>query len=104
MKRTHEEILPEKMIQGLKVLGNLDESAIVYTSRGLKFAFENSMKANFCQIIEYHDDYLVEFRKKTDNIIEGKKNILVSECIIKPQELIEHFENKTGIFITFMGI
>lgn len=103
MKTSHEDILPETMVESLKTLANLDESAIVYTSRGLKFTFENSLRANYCQIIEYHDGYIVELRKKTDNIIEGKQNLLVSEAIIKPQELQSHFEDKTGIYLSYLG-
>ncbi len=104
MKRLHEDILPEQMIQGLKALGNLDESSIVYTSRGLKFTFENSMKANYCQIIEYHDGIILELRKKTDNIIEGKKNILVFEKVIKTSELMATFEERTGIYLNYLGL
>ena len=98
-----EEIIPEPMKESLKVLAGVNEEDIIYTSRGLKFTFENSLRANYCQIIEYHDNFLVEFRKKTDSIMEGKQNTLVSEEIVKPQELQEHFENKTGIYISFMN-
>jgi len=96
--------LPETMIESLKVLGNLKEEEIEYTTRGLKFTFENSMQANYCQIIEYHDSYIVELRKKSDNLIEGKMDILVSEEVINPENLIEHFENCTGIYISYLEV
>lgn len=99
-----ENIIPQLMAESLKTLAGVNKEDIVYTSRGLKFTFENSLRANFCQIINYHDNYLVEFRKRTDNLLEGKKNLLISEEIIKPQELQEHFENKTGIYLSFMGV
>ena len=96
-------ILPQPMIESLKALAGLDETKIEYTSRGLKFTFENSLAANYCQIIEYHDNIIVEFRKKTDNIIEGKLNRLVSEEIIPRDSLQEYFESATGIYLSYLG-
>ncbi len=102
MKQSQEYIIPEKMKMALEALAGVKNEDIEYTSRGLRFNFSNSLVANYCQIIEYHDDYLVEFRKKSDNIIEGTSNLLVSEKIIKPQELQDHFENLTGIYLSYI--
>jgi len=97
-------IIKEDMKKQLKILAGVNEDDYKITDRGIEFNFDNSLKANYCRIIEYHDNYIIEFRKKSDNLIEGKQNILVSEEVITQERLQEHFENKTGIYLSFMGI
>jgi len=97
-------IIKKDMKKQLNILAGVNEDDYKFTERGIEFNFDNSLKANYCRIIEYHDRYIVEFRKKFDNIIEGKQNILVSEEVITPERLQEHFENKTGIYLSFMGV
>lgn len=97
-----ETIIPELMKESLATLAGVQPEDYTYTKRGVKFTFENSMQANYCQIIEYHDKFLVEVRKKTDNILEGRKDLLVSEKIIERTSLIEHFENVTGVYLSYL--
>jgi len=88
------------MKKSLMVLANVNEYN--NTERGVNFTFENSLKCNYCNIIEYHDKYIIEFRKKTDDIIQGKQNKLVYEDIIPRENLQETFENITGIYISYL--
>ena len=94
--------LNEKMKTNLETLAGVYEEDYTKTDRGIKFSFKNSLQANFCHIVEYHDKYIVEFRKIADNPIEGSYNILVSEDIIEPENLQEHFENVTGIYLSYL--
>ena len=86
----------------LEVLAGVNEDDYNYTERGIKFEFKNSMVANKCQIIEFHDKILVEFRKESNNLIEGTYNKLVSETIIEKHELQEFFESQTGIYLSYI--
>lgn len=95
-------IMSEEMKNKLEVLAGVNEEDYTYTERGIKFNFKNSLRANVCQIIEYHDKIIVELRKETDNILEGTYNKLVSEKIIDKSDLMEHFENMTGIYLSYV--
>ncbi len=98
------EILTEDLKQKLKVLAGVNESDIIYTDRGFKFTFERSLQANYCRVVQYHDNVIVEMRKKTDNLLEGQLDILVSEKIIKPQEFNEHFQDVSGVYLDYLGL
>ena len=95
-------IMSEEMKSKLEVLAGVNENDYTYTERGIKFNFKNSLRANVCQIIEYHDKIIVELRRQSDNILEGTYNKLVSEKIIDKSELMEHFENETGVYLSYI--
>ncbi len=98
------DFISEDVQSKLKLLANVSEDSYEITDRGIRFTFENSLQANQCQLIKYHDKFIVEFRKKTDNILEGFMNQLVFEDVIREQEFQQIFENKTGIYLSFLGI
>ncbi len=92
-------------VQGkLETMAGVKTNSYTMTDRGIKFTFENSLQANQCQIIKYHDRFIIEFRRKTDSIIEGKMDRLVFEDVIKPDEFQQIFENVTGIYLSFLGL
>lgn len=97
-----EGLISDTMKERLKTLAEVDEDSYSYTERGIKFSFANSRAANTCQIIEYHDKIIVEFRKIADNILEGTYNKLVSETVIDKKDLLEFFEEKTGIYLSYI--
>lgn len=97
-------MIPENMVKSLGILAGVKPEDYKVTERGVEFKFENSLQTNRCKIIKYHNNYIVEFRKITDNLIEGFSNQLVSETVIKPENLLEHFENKTGIYLSFLEL
>lgn len=96
-------IITEETKGLLETLAGVKEEDYTITERGIKFNFNNSLQANYCQIIEYHDNYLVEFRKIASNLIEGNYNRLVSEKVILKEDFQSHFENTTGIYLSFLG-
>ncbi len=95
-------LLEEKTKSLLETLAGVQEENYTITERGLKFDFNNSLIANYCQIIEYHDNYLVEFRKIASNLIEGNYNKLVSERVIKKDDFQNYFESETGIYLSYL--
>ena len=97
-----ESILNAKLLQILETLAGVQEQDIKILDNGFKFQFERSLKANFCRVVRYHDNVIVEFRKQTNNLIEGKQDILVYEASIKPQEFSNVFENVTGIYLSYI--
>lgn len=97
-----EEIMPQDLKDRLETLAGVTESDYTYSERGIKFDFDNSQFANRCQIIEYHDKIIVEFRKEMDSIIEGTYNKLMSEEVIEKENLLEYFETKTGIYLSYI--
>jgi len=96
-----ENILDKKLLDKLETFANLSEEDITITENGFKFEFDRSLKANFCRVVRYHDNVIVEFRNRTDNLIEGTMDTLVSEKIIKPQEFKDVFEDVTGIYLSW---
>jgi hypoxanthine-guanine phosphoribosyltransferase len=107
MKRQITEVsdyINEDVQSKLSLLAGVNEDSYEFSERGIRFTFENSLQANQCQLIKYHDKYIVEFRKKTDNLLEGKMDVLVFEDVIDPRKFQEIFENVTGIYLSFMGL
>ncbi len=101
---TIKDFISEDVQDKLKLLAGVNEDSYILSDRGVKFTFENSLQANQCQLIMYHDKFIVEFRKKTNNILEGTMDQLVFEDVIKPEQFLEMFESKTGIYLSFLGI
>ena len=98
------DFISEDVQSKLETMAGVKTSSYTMTDRGIKFTFENSLQANQCQIIKYHDRFIIEFRKKTDSIMEGKMDQLVFEDVIKPAEFQQVFENVTGIYLSFLGL
>ena len=98
------DFISEDVQNKLEILSNVKTDNYTTTDRGIKFTFENSLQANQCQIIKYHNRIIVEFRKKTDNLIEGKVDRLVFEDVIKPQEFQTVFESVTGVYLSYLGL
>lgn len=97
------ELISEKTKDLLETLAGVKEDDYCITERGVKFEFANSLRANQCQIIEYHNNYLVEFRKVASNLIEGNYNKLISERVIPKEDFQEYFESETGIYLSYLG-
>ncbi len=99
-----EDFVPVALQKLLETMAGVNKDSYQTTERGVKFTFENSLQANQCQIIKYQDKILVEFRKKTNNLLEGKNDRLVFEDVIDPRSLQETFENVSGIYLSFLGL
>ena len=97
-------MIPKDMRYNLTMVAGVSEDMYESTQNGIKFTFENSLRCNQCQIIPYHDNVIMEFRKITNNVLQGKQNILVSEKIIPKDNIQQHFEEVTGIYLSFMGL
>ncbi len=97
-----ENLLSRKTQKNLETLAGVKQDDYTITERGLKFQFENSLQANQCQIIEYHDKVIFELRKKVDNLLEGTYDKLIFEDIIDIREFQEVFESKTGIYLSYL--
>ncbi len=91
------EILNENQKKSLELLAGVQEIIETQGSRnGIEFNFKNSLKANFCKLVEYQDKYIIQLRKITEN---GDK--LVFESVIKEGEFSEVFQKQTGISIDY---
>lgn len=97
-----ESTLNNKLLKNLETLADLKEEDIKILDNGFKFTFERSLKANFCRVVRYHDQVIVEFRKKADNLIEGSYDKLVFESVIKPAEFSDVFQKVTGIYLDYI--
>ena len=97
-----ESILTTEFKDKLETLAGLKEENINITDRGFNFTFENSLQANYCQVIKYNDQIILEFRKRTDNLLQGKMDQLVFEKVIKPQEMCDIFEDVTNIYLSYI--
>ncbi len=97
-----EGLISEDLKSKLQVLAGVNEEDYNYTDRGIKFEFKNSLNANFCQIVEYHDKIIIELRKKANNLVEGEYNKLVYEDIIDPRDLSDVFQQRTGIYLDYI--
>jgi len=107
MSRIHEgvNILDEvitKNLDNLETYAGVTEEDITIGTNNVKFAFENSLKANRCQVVKYHDKYIVEFRKVTDNLLEGQMDKLVFEDVISSADFMGVFESVTGIYVSWV--
>ena len=106
MKHTGVELLEKtldaRLLENLKTLAGVNEEDIQILDNGFRFTFERSLKTNFCRVVRYHDNVIVEFRKRTDNLIEGKNDKLVFENVIKPEEFSDVFQNVTGIYLDYV--
>jgi len=97
-----EQVLTSDLKKKLETLAGVNEEDITITERGFKFNFKNSLKANYCRVVKYHDGVIVEFRKQTDNLLEGKMDRLIFEQVINPQEISTVFEDVTGIYLSYI--
>lgn len=97
-----ESVLTTEFKKKLEVLAGVNEEDYKITERGFKFEFKNSLQANYCQVIKYHGNVIVEFRKRTDNLIQGKMDQLVFEKVVKPEEIYNVFESVTNIYLSYM--
>ena len=106
MKKVYEvdDFISSDVQSKLALLARVSEDSYEITERGIRFTFENSLQSNQCQIINYHDKFIVEFRKKTDNMLEGKMNQLVFEDVIRPSDFQTVFESVTGIYLSYLGV
>ncbi len=102
MEEAKDTYISEKTQNRLETLAGVKEDSYVETEKGVKFGFKNSLVANYCNIVSYHDKVIVEFRKQSDNIIEGTYDKLVSEEVIEINEFQEHFENITAIYLSYI--
>ncbi len=103
--RTHKdssELIPESLKHKLSIMAGVTEDKYQLSDNSVTFDFTGSLHSNKCQIIQYNGKYIVEFRKITDNLLEGKMNKLISEKIIDEDDLQDHFENYTGIYLSFL--
>ena len=66
------------------------------------FEFKNSLQANKCQVIPFKGKIIVEFRKVSDNLLEGTMDKLISEKVINKSDLQDHFESVTGIYLSYL--
>ena len=97
-----ESVLDDKLLKTLETLASVNEDDIKILDNGFKFTFERSLSANQCMVVSYMDKVIVEFRKKTDNLLEGKMDKLVFEDVITPQEFSDIFEKVTGIYLSYI--
>jgi hypothetical protein len=86
----------------LKTNASLKESEVLIGENKVSFVFERSAICNRCAIHNINGKYIVEFRKVTDNLLEGKIDRLVNEMEIKPEDFKDVFEQVTGIY--FFGV
>ena len=97
-------ILEESTKQALKALGGVTEFreiGIFEAREGIEFDFKNSLKANYAKIVEYNlpsgeIKYIIQLRKRANG-----DDKLVFEDIVKPSEIDEVFEKRTGISINY---
>ena len=94
-----ENIMTTPLTQGLKQLAGVNEENIKILENGFKFDFTNSLKANQCMVVRYQDNIIIEFRKKTSNLLQGTLDELVFEEVIKESEFKDYFEKVTGIYL-----
>ncbi len=99
---TLNEVLTQELKNKLETLAGVTESDITITERGFKFPFKNSLVANQCRVVKYHNGIILEMRKESDNLIEGTTNKLVFEDVIKNNEFLEVFENVTSIYLSYV--
>jgi len=97
-----ENVLDAKTLKTLETLADLKEEDIKILDNGFSFQFERSLRANRCKVVRYHDKVIIEFRKVTDNILEGKLDKLVFEDVIKEAQFSEVFESVTGIYLSYI--
>ena len=97
-----DDAIDNKVLSSLKTLANLDEGDIRFSNNGFNFTFERSLKCNYVRLVEKNNNVIVEFRNKQDDPINGKKDYLVYEKIIKPQEFKDVFENVSGIYLSYV--
>ena len=96
--------ISEGLQEKLETLAGVQVDDYQLTERGIKFEFQNSLQANQCQIIEYHNNVIIELRKKTDNLLEGKMDQLVFEDVIHLSEIQNVFEDRTGIYLSYLDV
>ena len=97
-----ENVLSKKLLKNLETLANVQEADIKILPNGFKFTFERSQVANHCMVVSYMDKVIVEFRRKTDNLMEGQMDRLVYEEVIKEAEFSDVFEKVTGIYLSYI--
>ena len=97
-----EEVLDNKLLKSLETLADVSEDKITITETGFKFNFDRSPSANFCRVVRYHDNLIVEFRLVTDNLIQGTMDQLVFEQVIKAQEFSDVFQQVSGIYLDYI--
>ena len=97
-----ENVLSKKLLKNLETLANVQEADIKILPNGFKFTFERSQVANHCMVVSYMDKVIVEFRRKTDNLMEGQMDRLVYEDVIKEAEFSDVFEKVTGIYLSYI--
>ena len=101
-------MLNESTKNSLKILGGVqDFTETIGSRKGIEFSFNNSLKSNYCKLIEYkgsgqdQDRYIIQLRKiSKDPFTQEEKDRLVYESIIKEQEFNEVFEKETGIYLS----
>ena len=97
-----EDVLDNKLLKNLETLAGVTEDEIKILDNGFKFQFERSLVANRCMVVSYMDKLIVEFRKKSSNLIEGEIDRLVFEDVIKAEEFSDVFEKVTGIYLSYI--
>ena len=97
-----ENVLDSKLLKNLETLADVTEDKITITETGFKLDFDRSTATNFCRVVRYHDNIIVEFRNITDNLIQGTMDQLVFEQVIKPQEFSDVFQKVTGIYLDYI--
>ena len=97
-----ESVFNNKLLKNLETLAGVNEDDIQILENGVRFTFERSLNANQCMVVSYMDNVIIEFRKKTDNLIEGKMDKLVYEDVIKESEFSDVFEKVTGIYLSYL--
>jgi len=98
-----ETTIDSKLLETLATLANVQEEDIQILENGFKFSFDRSLVANKCKVVRYHDKVILEFRKVTDNLLEGTMDRLVFEDVIKVEEFKDIFERVTGIYLSYIG-
>ena len=97
-----ENVLDKSLLKKLETLANLQEGDIKILDNGFMFEFDRSLRANRCKVVRYHDNLIIEFRRVSDNLLEGKMDRLVFEDVIKESQFSEIFESVTGIYLSYI--
>jgi len=100
------EVLDEKFKYQLNTLANVSESDIKENTRtnSISFFFENSLKANHCKIVKYHDKYILALEKVKEIPFDEPEKTLVYEQVLNKQEIKPEFERITGIYLSMLDV
>ena len=93
------------LMYSLKTLAGVTEINETFGNRkGIEFNFNNSLKSNYCKLVEYNvnnqEMFIIQLRKQGTDYNGNEYDKLVFESVIKEQEFKDIFEKQTGIYIS----